>query len=140
MENLKEFHLQKSKIDALTKRFFNLFTNTEGASPQVEEIFDLFIPEGIIIKNVSPSTEVYNLRQFVEPRKKILTDGTLIDFQEKEISERTDIFGNIAQRFSLYHKRGILSGKPFEMRGMKSIQFVKVNGKWKMSSVAWDDE
>ncbi len=140
MENLKEYQLQKSKIDTLTKRFFNLFTNTGGTNPQVEEIFKLFIPEGIIIKNVSPSTEIYNLQQFVEPRKKILTDGTLTEFQEKEISEQTDIFGNIAQRFSLYQKKGIFEGKTFETRGMKSIQFVKVNEEWKISSLAWDDE
>lgn len=140
MGHLEKYQLHKSKIDALTKRFFSLFTNAGGAAPQVDEIFDLFIPEGIIIKNVSPQKEVYNLSQFVEPRRKLLTDGSLIEFEEAEISERTDIFGNIAQRFCLYYKKGILSGKPFETRGMKSIQFVKVNEEWKMSSVAWDDE
>lgn len=140
MDHLEKYQLHKSKIDALAKRFFSLFTNAGGAAPQVDEVFDLFIPEGIIIKNVGHQTEVYNLPQFVEPRWKLLTDGTLVEFQEIEISERTDIFGNIAQRFSLYHKKGILLGKPFETRGMKSIQFVKVNEEWKMSSVAWDDE
>jgi hypothetical protein len=117
MGHLEKYQLHKSKIDALTKRFFSLFTNAGGAAPQVDEIFDLFIPEGTIIKNVSPQKEVYNLSQFVEPRRKLLTDDSLIEFEEAEISERTDIFGNIAQRFCLYYKKEFFRVNPLKRGG-----------------------
>lgn len=83
------------------------------------------MPEGLIIKNVSSEPEIYNFHQFIEPRKKLLKEGILVDFKEEELSERTEIFGNIAHRFCLYRKSGVMLGAAFESRGMKTIQFVK---------------
>jgi len=56
------------------------------------------------------------------------------------VRERTSIMGNVAQRFSAYRKSGILRGEPFEGRGIKTMQFVRASGVWKMSAAAWDDE
>lgn len=128
------------EIDALTLRFFSLFTNTNGAIPNVADIKNIFVPEGIIISNTGDKCETFSLQSFIEPREKMLSDGTLSEFSEREISHNTDIFGNIAQRFCLYEKSGILNGVTFETRGMKTLQLVKVNKQWKMSSVAWSDE
>jgi len=130
----------KSAIDELTRQFFTLFTNTNDTAPDLDRIYQLFIPEGMIIKNINSKTEVYDLQQFIAPRKKILTDGTLKEFSEEEVTEKTDIFGNIAQRFCSYKKSGILSGVKFEGKGMKTIQFVRTETGWKISSLAWDDE
>lgn len=78
--------------------------------------------------------------QCIESREKLLNEGLLVDFKEEELFERTEIFGNIAHRFSLYRKSGILSGGAFETKGMKTIQFIKTSNGWKISSLAWDDE
>jgi hypothetical protein len=56
------------------------------------------------------------------------------------LAERTDIFGGIAQRFSLYEKSGVQLGRPFLTRGVKSLQFVRTAEGWKIAAVAWDDE
>ncbi len=128
------------EIDALTYRFFDLFTNKDGRVPNVKEIKSIFIPNGILISNTEDTPIDYDLDGFIRPREEMLTNGTLTNFCEREISNRTELFGNIAQRFSLYEKTGELNGERFETKGMKTIQFVKINGKWKMSSVAWSDE
>jgi RimJ/RimL family protein N-acetyltransferase len=128
------------EIDALTARFFDLFTNKDGRVPNVKDIKYIFIPNGILINNTEDAPANYNLDGFIKPREEMLTNGTLTNFCEMEISHSTEIFGNIAQRFSLYEKTGELNNQHFETTGMKTIQFVKVNGKWKMSSVAWSDE
>jgi len=127
-------------IDVLTSRFFELFTNKDGKVQNVKDIKSIFIPKGILISNTDDSPVDYDLDGFIKPREEMLTNGTLTNFCEREISHSTEIFGNIAQRFSLYEKSGELNGEHFETKGMKTIQFVKVNGKWKMSSVAWCDE
>ncbi len=137
---MTEDHEDKDAIDKLVKAFFNSFTNKGGAKPDLEGIYRLFIPEGIIIKNSGAEPEVYNLNSFIEPREKLLNDGQLVDFSEEELTERTDIFGAIAQRFCLYRKSGTLNGEKFETRGMKSIQLIKTTNGWKISAVAWDDE
>lgn len=136
LTNLKD----RNEINKLTTTFFNLFTNTNGKVPNVKKIKDLFISDGMIISNTNGNPEIYNLEKFIIPREKVLTDGTLSDFLESEISHKTEIFGNVAHRFSLYEKSGKLNGIYFESKGVKTIQFIKVNEEWKMSSVAWSDE
>ncbi len=130
----------KDEINKITADFFDLFTNMNGRILDLKRIEELFIAEGIIISNTSGKPEIHNLEEFVIPREKMLTNGMLVDFRESEISHKTEIFGNVAQRFSLYEKSGKLNGVGFQTKGMKTIQFVKVSEKWKMSSVAWSDE
>jgi hypothetical protein len=59
---------------------------------------------------------------------------------EVELSEITEIFGNVAQRFSAYAKFGTIKGAPFAARGMIATQFIRTPAGWKMSAMAWDDE
>ena len=128
------------RIDALTHAFFDLFTQVPGQTVDLDAIHDLFIAHGLIIKAVTDIPEIYTVQQFIEPRISLLNDGSLTDFREEEVSASTDIFGNIAQRHSTYRKSGVLHGVPFATSGMKTLQFVRVNGTWKFSCVAWDDE
>lgn len=130
----------KEAIDQLTAAFFKVFSAKPDGVVNLDQIYQLFIPQGLIIKNLGSTLEIYDLQQFIEPREKLLNDGSLVDFEEEEVSERTEIFGNIAQRFSLYRKSGILSGEGFETRGMKTLQFIRTPEGWRMSSLAWDDE
>ena len=130
----------RKEIDRLTTKFYGLFTNTNDLIANVKGIEDIFIANGTLINNSEKIPAVYDLTKFIEPREKILTDGTLTNFIEREIFEKTEIFENIAQRFSLYEKSGNLNGEIFETKGMKTIQFVKINKEWKMSSLAWCDE
>jgi hypothetical protein len=134
-------NIEKDKldIDKLTNRFFDLFTNLDGRTPKVKDIYTIFIEDGLIISNTTGKPIVYGLQDFIEPREKMLSDGTLTEFQEYEVSRKTEVFKNIAQRFSLYRKSGKLNGKFFESEGMKTIQFVKIDDKWKMASIAWSD-
>ncbi len=79
-------------------------------------------------------------RQFIEARRQLLTDGRLLEFSERETDERTLICGNVASRWSLYAKSGVLNGVPFQCRGVKNVQFVKLAGSWRINALAWDDE
>ncbi|GED66422.1 hypothetical protein BRE01_01240 [Brevibacillus reuszeri] len=127
-------------LDDLVAAFYTAFTNKDGMKPNVAIIYQLFIPEGMIIKNTDAAPVVYSLQQFIEPREKLLTDGALVDFEEAETSSVTEIFGNIAHRFSLYRKSGVLSGERFETEGMKTMQFIYTPNGWRFCSVAWNDE
>ncbi|GAC1392199.1 MAG: hypothetical protein NVSMB31_10110 [Vulcanimicrobiaceae bacterium] len=130
----------KAAIDALTRDFFDLFTSVPDGKTDLSAIDRLFIPEGLIVKSVGDITQAYTLAEFVAPREQLLNAGTLLEFKEEEISERTEIAGNIAQRFCVYKKSGILSGERFEAQGIKTLQFVKTPQGWRISALAWDDE
>jgi RimJ/RimL family protein N-acetyltransferase len=127
-------------IDKLTHRFFTLFNTVAQSQPEHAPIHDLFINEGLIIKNSGFIPEVLTLEGFIDPREHLLSDGTLTDFTETELSSKTIIAGRVAQRLSFYRKMGKLAGSPFSTTGVKSFQFVYTPNGWKISVVAWDDD
>jgi len=129
----------KAEIDRLTDSFFALFSNRDGV-PKLDRIFDLFVPNGLIAKCTGSDPEISTLHDFIAPRQELLTNGSLTDFSESETSERTQIFGNIAQRLSMYQKSGCLDGVPFATRGVKTFQFLRTRIGWRILSVSWDDE
>jgi hypothetical protein len=130
----------KQCIDALTTELFRIFSPAPGATVSLQRIHDLFIPQGIIVRTCGPNTEVFSISEFIAPRERMLNDGSLVDLREHEEWETTEIFGNVAQRFLAYRKTGVLHGERFDTRGMQTIQFVRKDGEWKMSAMAWDDE
>jgi hypothetical protein len=130
----------QADIDRLMGLFMDSFTNTGGRRPDLEIIRELFVPEGRIISNIGNDPVIMDVDAFVEPRRKMLTDGTLTEFSEWEVSQRTEIFGSVAHRFSEYRKSGVRDGAPFEGRGHKTTQFLRTRDGWRMSSMAWDDE
>lgn len=129
----------KSAIDAVTAEFYGAFTNRGGAA-DVDRLYRLFIPGANVIKNVGGALTVYDLREFVEPRRALLSDGSITDFVEEEISGTTEIFGHIAQRFSRYRKSWKAGGHTCSGGGAKSLQFVRTPDGWRIASLVWDDE
>jgi hypothetical protein len=103
-------------------------------------LYDLFIESGQIIKNSSSSPEIYTVRQFIEPRQRTIDSGELKSLRESETAEITEIFGNVAHRFSVYEKHGLSAGTTIDGRGVISIQFIATPTGWKISSMTWDDE
>jgi len=130
----------QQSIDDLVERFFALFSNRDGAVPDLRRIVDLCVPEAVISKCVGAVPEVMTLESFLAPREVLLTNGTLTEFSEVETAQRTSIFGNVAQRASTYAKSGVLNGVAFETKGVKVFQFIRRAEGWRIVAVAWDDE
>lgn len=127
-------------IDELTAAFFDAFTNGGAKAPNVGALHGMFLPEAVIVKNVGASPVVYTVEGFIEPRRAVLTDGSLTEFREWETSASTEIFGNIAQRFSRYAKSWIQDGRQCSGGGAKSVHFVRTAAGWKIASLVWDDD
>ena len=138
--NIDILSTDKIEINNLTKQFFNLFDNTDHKIPDWAAVGKICIPEILIIKKTGLTEVVYNLANFIEPRKAILSDGTLTNFQEQELHEMTQIIGHIAHRQSRYQKSGNLSGKSFIENGTKFFQFIKTNKGWRINSLVWEDD
>ena len=130
----------KVELDRLSVEFFRAVSFEAGERPPYENIHSLFIESGLLIKNTGSTPEISTISQFIEPRQTLVRSGELTRFREWELSETTEIFGNVGHRFSTYAKSGSMKGVPFEARGMISTQFVQTQAGWKMSAMAWDDE
>lgn len=129
--------------DALTPlvtQFFSVFCNKNGKVVHLETLHDLFLPGAVIVKLLGDDLEVFSLDNFIKPRKLLLTDGTLQDFEEAEIRHQTQLASKVAQRLSLYKKSGRFQGQSFETFGIKIMQCVHTPSGWRFSAVAWQDE
>lgn len=138
--NKKTNTADKLEIDNITKVFFGLFTNTNQTQPDLSAIYTTCISECIIVKKMEGAEIVYTLESFIAPRKTILSDGTLTEFEEHEIAEETKVIGHIAQRYSRYQKSGYLNGEYFMEYGHKFFQFVKTQDGWRINSFIWEDD
>lgn len=127
-------------IDALTAAFFKAVSFEQGGKPSYQDLRAIFIERGLLIKNVSGAPEVATVDEFIAPRQRMVDTGEMLRFEEVETAHITEIFGNVAQRFSTYRKRGLIGGAEVVGQGVISIQFVLSGGEWKMSAMAWDDE
>jgi len=128
------------RITDIINNFFDVFTNKDKRQPNFELLTQICIPEVMFIHKTETEHKVYRLESFIEPRKKILSDGTLTSFEEHEIFGENKIINNIAHRYAQYAKSGVFEGKAFSQKGNKFLQFVKTNDSWKISSVIWEDE
>jgi len=129
----------KLQIDNIISQFFKVFNNTNQKEPDFVILHKICIDKIIIIKKTGLTETVYDLISFIEPRKTILTDGSLTNFSEWELSEETLISGHIAQRHSKYRKTGNLNGTAFDETGTKLFQFMKTIDGWKITSLIWED-
>lgn len=129
----------RAAIDAAAAQFFRAFRTADGG-PDLDALYRLFIPQAAIVNNTASALQTYDLAGFIEPRRSVLTNGTLTDFSEEEISETTAIFENVAHRLCRYRKAWIASGNRHEGAGTKSLQFVRTPDGWRIASLVWEDD
>jgi hypothetical protein len=129
-----------AELKALTDAFLRAVSFESGQRPAYARIRDLFMDDGKLIRNSSELPEISSIDDFIASRQSMVASGALTSFEEVETAETTEVFGNIAHRFSTYEKRGTMNGKAIEGRGVISTQFIRTPSGWKMSSMAWDDE
>jgi hypothetical protein len=135
-------------IDTLIAAFYSAFDNR--ARPRVDngdtgsvrwaaELRAMFIAEGRVTRMSPTAVETWNVDDFITPRIVMLSDGTLTNFHEWEIEGATTVLGRIASRQSRYRKSGRLKGEPYSGEGRKLIQLCRVEERWLIVSVLWED-
>jgi len=92
MTNHSDLVNVKAELDRLTTEFFCAVSFEEGATPNYENIYELFIEPGLLVKNTGSTPEINTVRQFIEPRQVAVRDGELTRFTRSSCAKR--------QRFS----------------------------------------
>lgn len=128
------------EVERLLAAFFRAVSFEEGKRPDYDAIRDLFVERGLLIRAIGAVPEVSTVDEFIAPRVAQVESGALTAFAESELSGETQAFGNVAQRWSVYDKRGTLHGAEFAAVGRISTQFVRTADGWRISAMAWDDE
>jgi len=130
----------QTDIDVLIVRFFSAFDNRNGASPRLSDLTDCFTDRATIVHRSNTGAEINTVEEFASPRIKLLTQGTLLQFHEWEVSSATQIFDGIAARTSRYCKSGLLNGNEYSGSGTKCFHLVELGVGWRVASLAWVDD
>jgi hypothetical protein len=136
----KTIECERAEIDGITAAWYAAFTNKGRSAARLGSLFDLAVPRCVITKASRTNAESYSLEEFVAPRAKWLSDGSLVGFEESEVSETTTIRETIAHRDSRYRKSGRQHGQLFSAYGRTFFQLVKVSGTWKVCALLFMDE
>jgi hypothetical protein len=137
-----------ASIESIVAALYASVCHAPEASPNWERMRAIFLPVGMLVPPRKPDEAIFTVidvdgfeeryKKSVAARKEKGTPPT--GFFEKELSRRTDCFGNVCQIFSTYESRYTESdAKPFQ-RGINSIQLVRDSQRWWIASVIWDVE
>lgn len=130
----------RERIDRVVASFFAAFDNRDDRIPSFEALARLFAPGAIVVRDSGAQCESYDVRAFIEPRLRLLTGGSLVDFREWETQSATEIVGPVAARRSRYAKLGLLDGKRYTGSGTKFFQLGRFADAWLICAVAWSDD
>ena len=130
----------RKQIDELTSELYRSICFEIGTQPPVENLINLFIPTANMIRNNGDIPETMTVNDFIVSYKDRINDGSIKSFYEGELNHITEIFGKIAHRFSTYEtKFDLTNDKPFAI-GINSIQYIKIDNEWKISSIVWNNQ
>lgn len=141
-DQLQVYQLTAPRVDInrLVWQFLAEFNNQNGRTVQLESLRSLCHPKVQLIKKFTNDCETLDLDSFIETRQGLLTDGSLIDFQESETTAQTSIKGGLAQRISTITKSWQQNGTAYRQTGTKLFQLLKNDTGWQISAVLWEDE
>jgi hypothetical protein len=125
-------------IDAVVDTFFAAFTSGPALDARMDALRDVFLPEAIVVRTCGQQA-VYDVEGFIAPRRELLSSGRISDFREWEVEGATEIWGDIAHRWSSYAKEWVEAGVARTGHGQKSLQLVRTDAGWRISAVTWDD-
>ena len=122
-------------IDAAIRGVYDVISGPPGQKRDFDRMRSLFAP-GATLKAIGPKgLHGGSLEDYIARDKDILErEG----FTERELGRRLEVWGGLATAWSSYDGR-TASGS-FHERGINSFQLVKIDGKWLVASILWQEE
>ena len=127
-------------IDYVTEDFYESLSFMDGELPDLETVRSLFYADGLLVNNSFGKAIKYTADSFIESLEEQIEDGRLTQFMQRELFSKTEIFGRVAQRVSVYEYSLVYHEIEDLPRGINYIQFVQDNDNWLITSMAWNDE
>lgn len=126
-------------LNQITEALFKAISFEAGSEPNIDAIKNLFIENGLLINCNEDAPQVRPVDQFIEHFHGLIEQKHLTSLHEVEVYHKTKIYDHIAHRYSFYEARSAPDTKPFAV-GINTLQFVKVESEWKITSMAWNDD
>lgn len=129
----------RTQVDAVVATFFAAFTSGPDLDARLDALRAVFLPGAVVVRTCGAEPLLYDVEQFLAPRRALLHGGALQGFREWEVEGRTELYGDVAHRWSSYAKEWEQDGEHRSGAGSKTVQLVRTGAGWRISAVAWDD-
>ena len=124
-----------AEIDKTVLAVYDVISGPPGQKRDFDRMRSLFAPNATL-KAIGPKgLRGGTLEDYISRNAEILEKE---GFTEKELGHRVELWGNLATVWSSYDGR-TASGS-FHERGINSFQLVKIDGKWLVASILWQEE
>lgn len=127
------------EIDHLTERFYESVCFNAEHFPNVDQLQELFYGSGILINNNSEVPIEFTVQTFAHFMMAQIESGESDYYVQQEISDKTEIFGTMAQRISVF-EYSFVKDTPNWKRGVSFLQYVYIKGEWLIVSIIWTYE
>lgn len=129
---------------SLVNALYQIMARRPGERFDWQKMRPLFLPSARLIPNTEQTGgefRVLTVDEFTDWIDRVSVIGGPDDhgFQEEEIATRIEQFGDIAHAFSTYQKH-FHGSDDILGRGINSIQMVRMNDRWWVSQIVWDEE
>ena len=122
-------------IDQAIRGVYEVISGPPGQKRDFDRMRSLFAP-GATMKAIGPKgLRGGSVEDYIARNKDILEK---MGFTERELGRRTEVWGGLATAWSSYDGR--TADGSFHERGINSFQLVKVDGKWLVASILWQEE
>ena len=122
-------------IDQAIRGVYKVISGPVGQKRDFERMRSLFAP-GATMKAIGPKgLHGGTVEDYISRNKDILEK---MGFTERELGRRVEIWGGLATAWSAYDGR--TADGSFHERGINSFQLVKIDGKWLVASILWQEE
>ena len=125
----------RAGIDRAIRAVYDVISGPPGQKRDFDRMRSLFAPSATL-KAIGPKgLRGGSLEDYISRNKDVLErDG----FTERELGRRVEIWGGLATAWSAYDGR--TANGSFHERGINSFQLVKIDGKWLVASILWQEE
>ena len=121
-------------IDAAIRGVYEVISGPPGQKRDFDRMRSLFAP-GATLKATGPKgVRGGSLEDYISRNKDVLEQK---GFTERELGRRLEVWGGLATAWSAYDGR--TADGSFHERGINSFQLVKIDGKWLVASILWQE-
>jgi hypothetical protein len=128
------------EIDDLAKDFYKAISFRNEQAPEQDPLDILFYGDGVIVNNSFLHPLGFTAESFISSLGSEIAEGNMSQFVIHELTNKTTLLGKLAQRVSIYEYNLGEETAGRLPRGINFMQFIRVDGNWRITSVAWCDE
>src|SRR5689334_15198527 len=122
-------------IDAAIRGVYEVISGPPGQKRDFDKMRSLFAPGATMKAIGSKGLRGGTVEDYISRNSAILEKE---GFTERELGRRVEVWGGLATAWSAYDGR--TANGSFHERGINSFQLVKVDGKWLVASILWQEE